>query len=228
VYTVPQVFEDEQVKHLGVTTSLVTDFGKDDEGKPLFINDVDHVTEIECVEIVNGKLTKDHFHTYVKPTDPAFLKRCVDTYHQRLDADQAKKLAVEIRPSKHKIRIQNDSIKIITDSFKEKYKDKNIILTQNLDKNILEILRITADYKHLTQCYFNLTNEFFRLEVKDNNVTEVFVQKINAYKYWKTYQLNLKTKSIAENILNICKTVGINHIADIERNFYSKNGCTFS
>ncbi|MDB5848993.1 MAG: frc 8 [Rhodoferax sp.] len=28
VYTVPQVFEDEQVKHLGVTTSLMTSFGK--------------------------------------------------------------------------------------------------------------------------------------------------------------------------------------------------------
>ena len=29
VYSVPQVFEDEQVQHLGVTTSLVTDFGKE-------------------------------------------------------------------------------------------------------------------------------------------------------------------------------------------------------
>jgi crotonobetainyl-CoA:carnitine CoA-transferase CaiB-like acyl-CoA transferase len=29
VYTVPQVFEDEQVKHLGVTSSLMTDFGKE-------------------------------------------------------------------------------------------------------------------------------------------------------------------------------------------------------
>jgi crotonobetainyl-CoA:carnitine CoA-transferase CaiB-like acyl-CoA transferase len=29
VYSVPQVFEDEQVRHLGVTTSLVTDFGKE-------------------------------------------------------------------------------------------------------------------------------------------------------------------------------------------------------
>jgi len=29
VYTVPQVFEDEQVKHLGVTTSLMTGFGKE-------------------------------------------------------------------------------------------------------------------------------------------------------------------------------------------------------
>ncbi len=29
VYTVPQVFEDEQVQHLGVTSSLVTDFGKE-------------------------------------------------------------------------------------------------------------------------------------------------------------------------------------------------------
>jgi crotonobetainyl-CoA:carnitine CoA-transferase CaiB-like acyl-CoA transferase len=29
VYTVPQVFEDEQVKHLGVTTSLMTSFGKE-------------------------------------------------------------------------------------------------------------------------------------------------------------------------------------------------------
>ncbi len=29
VYTVPEVFEDEQVKHLGVTTSLMTDFGKE-------------------------------------------------------------------------------------------------------------------------------------------------------------------------------------------------------
>ena len=29
VYSVPQVFEDEQVKHLGVTTSLLTDFGKE-------------------------------------------------------------------------------------------------------------------------------------------------------------------------------------------------------
>lgn len=28
VYTVPQMFEDEQVKHLGVTTSLMTPFGK--------------------------------------------------------------------------------------------------------------------------------------------------------------------------------------------------------
>lgn len=28
VYTVPQMFEDEQVRHLGVTTSLITDFGK--------------------------------------------------------------------------------------------------------------------------------------------------------------------------------------------------------
>lgn len=28
VYTVPQVFEDKQVRHLGVTTSLKTDFGK--------------------------------------------------------------------------------------------------------------------------------------------------------------------------------------------------------
>lgn len=28
VYSVPQVFEDEQVKHLGVTASLMTDFGK--------------------------------------------------------------------------------------------------------------------------------------------------------------------------------------------------------
>jgi crotonobetainyl-CoA:carnitine CoA-transferase CaiB-like acyl-CoA transferase len=29
VYTVPQMFEDEQVKHLGVTTSLMTNFGKE-------------------------------------------------------------------------------------------------------------------------------------------------------------------------------------------------------
>jgi crotonobetainyl-CoA:carnitine CoA-transferase CaiB-like acyl-CoA transferase len=29
IYTVAQVFEDEQVKHLGVTTSLMTDFGKE-------------------------------------------------------------------------------------------------------------------------------------------------------------------------------------------------------
>jgi crotonobetainyl-CoA:carnitine CoA-transferase CaiB-like acyl-CoA transferase len=29
VYTVPQVFEDAQVKHLGVTTSLMTNFGKE-------------------------------------------------------------------------------------------------------------------------------------------------------------------------------------------------------
>lgn len=29
VYTVPQMFEDEQVKHLGVTASLMTDFGKE-------------------------------------------------------------------------------------------------------------------------------------------------------------------------------------------------------
>jgi crotonobetainyl-CoA:carnitine CoA-transferase CaiB-like acyl-CoA transferase len=29
VYTVPQVFEDEQVQHLGVTSSLMTDFGKE-------------------------------------------------------------------------------------------------------------------------------------------------------------------------------------------------------
>lgn len=29
VYSVPQVFEDEQVQHLGVTTALVTDFGKE-------------------------------------------------------------------------------------------------------------------------------------------------------------------------------------------------------
>ena len=29
VYTVPQVFEDEQVKHLGVTTTLMTNFGKE-------------------------------------------------------------------------------------------------------------------------------------------------------------------------------------------------------
>ena len=29
VYTVPQVFEDEQVKHLQVTTTLPTQFGKD-------------------------------------------------------------------------------------------------------------------------------------------------------------------------------------------------------
>ena len=29
VYTVPQVFEDEQVKHLGVTTALMTNFGKE-------------------------------------------------------------------------------------------------------------------------------------------------------------------------------------------------------
>ena len=29
VYTVPQMFEDVQVKHLGVTTSLMTPFGKE-------------------------------------------------------------------------------------------------------------------------------------------------------------------------------------------------------
>ena len=29
VYTVPEVFEDEQVQHLGVTSSLMTDFGKE-------------------------------------------------------------------------------------------------------------------------------------------------------------------------------------------------------
>ncbi len=29
MYTVPQVFKDEQVKHLGVTTSLMTGFGKE-------------------------------------------------------------------------------------------------------------------------------------------------------------------------------------------------------
>jgi crotonobetainyl-CoA:carnitine CoA-transferase CaiB-like acyl-CoA transferase len=29
VYTVPQVFEDEQVKHLGVTANLMTGFGKE-------------------------------------------------------------------------------------------------------------------------------------------------------------------------------------------------------
>ena len=29
VYTVPQMFEDEQVRHLGVTASLMTDFGKE-------------------------------------------------------------------------------------------------------------------------------------------------------------------------------------------------------
>ena len=29
VYTVPQVFEDKQVKHLGVTTTLMTNFGKE-------------------------------------------------------------------------------------------------------------------------------------------------------------------------------------------------------
>ena len=29
VYSVPQVFEDEQVQHLGVTTALITDFGKE-------------------------------------------------------------------------------------------------------------------------------------------------------------------------------------------------------
>ena len=109
----------------------VTDFG---EG---FINDIDRVTEIDCTEIVDGKLTKAHFHSFVKPDDPAFLKRCLDYYREKLDADQAKELSEGLAKAPKFSEIQKQFFEFLR-------KDNAQVIVHTINR-VLHYLRRSCD-----------------------------------------------------------------------------------
>lgn len=60
--------------------------------------DGDCLTQIACVEMINGKLTKNDFSSYVKVTDQEKFKECKKLYREtnKLKSDDAEELIVEL------------------------------------------------------------------------------------------------------------------------------------
>lgn len=58
----------------------------------------DCLTQIACVEMINGKLTKNDFSSYVKVTDQQKFKECKKLYREtkKLKSDDAEELIVEL------------------------------------------------------------------------------------------------------------------------------------
>ncbi len=62
-----------------------TDFYKEDPDN----QDIDRLTEVSMHEYIDGKKTKDEFHSFVHPGDDAFLLRCLKAYRDNLEPEHA-------------------------------------------------------------------------------------------------------------------------------------------
>jgi DNA polymerase III epsilon subunit-like protein len=110
-----------------------TDFYKEEPDNA----DVDRLTEISMHEYIDGKKTKNEFHSFVNPGDDVFLQRCLKTYRDNLEADHAAALCKGMSASPRFSEIQK--------SFFDFLRKDNASVVIHTKPRVLKYLRKACD-----------------------------------------------------------------------------------
>lgn len=102
----------------------------------------DRITQIACQEILDGKVTRKQFFSYVKPEDPELVEACNKHYQEcgasrRLKKSQADTLIKGMENAPYFKDIQNELLKFLN--------QPNTSLLAHTKKYVLDFLRHSLD-----------------------------------------------------------------------------------